>query len=238
VLDWAKVRGYRQGENPARWKGHLDHLLPARQAVNGGTRHFAAMPYAGVSAFMGRLRALDSIEANCLEFLVLSAARLGQACEATWAEVDLRERTWTIPAARMKAGRDHRVALPDRAMEILERQLKEHPDSAYVFPRQGGRRPVATRSVWVTCKKIAPEVSVHGFRSSFRDWAAEQTTYPRELAELALAHSIGSEVERAYLRTDLLQRRRALQQDWADHCAPRPVDSGGVVPLRKRRRRG
>jgi integrase len=190
-----------------------------------------------VPSFVARLREQDSPEARCLEFLILTAARLGQACEAAWAEINLTEKTWTIPAERMKAGRDHRVALSDRALAILARQRADHPDSVYVFPRKGGRRPLATRLVWVLCKRIAKsDISVHGFRSSFRDWAAEQTNYPREVAELALAHRVGTEVERAYMRSDLLQRRRALQADWAAYCgSPRPAPDT-VVPLRRRRR--
>ena len=235
-MDWAKVRGFRSGENPARWKGHLDHLLPDRQAVRR-IRHFAALPYAEVPSFVARLREQDSTEARCLEFLILTAARLGQACEAAWPEINLAERTWTIPGTRMKAGRDHRVALSAPALVILAQQQANHPDSKYVFPREGGRRPLATRLVWATCKRIAKsDISVHGFRSSFRDWAAEQTTYPREVAELALAHRVGTEVERAYMRSDLLQRRRALQEDWAAYCGSlRPVPDT-VVPLRGRRR--
>jgi integrase len=236
VLDWAKVRGFRQGENPARWKGHLDHLLPDRHAVRA-TKHFAAMPYAEVPAFLARLRAQDGTEARCLEFLVLTAARLAQACEATWAEIDLSEGTWTIQGSRMKTGRDHRVALPVRAKAILARQRADHPASLYVFPRRGGRLPLATRLVWATCKRMAgTDASVHGFRSSFRDWAAERTAYPREVAELALAHRVGTEVEQAYLRSDLLQRRRALQEDWNAYCTSTPTIADSVLPVRIRRR--
>jgi integrase len=236
VLDWAKVRGFRQGENPARWKGHLDHVLPHREAVNG-TKNFPALPYAKLPAFVARLQEQDSTEARCLEFLILTAARLGQACGALWGEIDLGERTWKIPGSRMKTGREHRVALCDHAMAILARQRADHPDSDYVFPRDNGRRPVATRQVWATCKAIA-QVTVHGFRSSFRDWAAEQTNYPREMAELALAHRVGTAVERAYLRSDMLDRRRALQQDWGAFCTSTPVASKTVVPLRRKRRHG
>jgi integrase len=236
VLDWSKVRGFRQGENPARWKGHLDHLLPDHHAVKG-TKHFAALPYAEVPSFLARLREQDSTEARCLEFLILTAARLAQACEATWAEVNLAERTWTISGPRMKARRDHRVALSDRAMAILGRQRADYPTSIYVFPRKGGRLPLATRLVWATCKRVAKtDVSVHGFRSSFRDWVAEQTSYPREVAELALAHRVGTEVERAYMRSDLLQRRRALQEDWSAYCASTPIAPDLVVQLPRRRR--
>jgi integrase len=186
---------------------------------------------------MARLHEQNSTEARCLEFLILTEARLSQACEPPWMEIDLGERTWTIPGSRMKTGREHRVALCDRAMAILARQRADHPDSDYVFSRDNGRRPVATRQVWTTCKAIA-QVTVHGFRSSFRDWAAEQTTYPREMAELALAHRIGTAVERAYLRSDMLDRRRALQQDWDAFCTSTPIASKTVVPLRRGRRHG
>jgi integrase len=173
VLDWAKVRGFRQGENPARWKGHLDHVLPHREKINGGSKNFAAMSYAQVPAFVARLHEQDTVEARCLEFLILTAARLSQACGAPWSEIDLAARTWVIPAQRMKTGRSHRVALCDRAMAILERQRADYPNSAFVFPRDNGRRAVATRQVWATCKRIDGKITVHGFRSSFRDWAAE-----------------------------------------------------------------
>jgi integrase len=236
VLDWAKVRGYRAGENPARWKGHLDHLLPVHRAVNGA-KHHAALPYAELPTFMAQLRKRNSSPARCLEFLILTEARLEQACAAGWDEINLQERIWTIPGRRMKSGRDHRVALCRRAMDMLEGQRKHHPDNAYVFPGAGGRGPQPTRQVWVICKRINRDITVHGFRSTFRDWAAEQTTYPREVAELALAHLVGSEVERAYMRSDLLQRRRALQEDWGSYCTSTPAEATSVVPLRRRRRR-
>jgi integrase len=237
VLDWAKVRGYRTGENPARWRGHLDKLLPARGKVRKA-RHHAALPYGELPAFMARLREQDSTAARALEFLILTAARLQQACAAGWEEISFPERTWTIPGARMKSGRDHRVPLCRRAMAILERQRKDHSDGVYVFPRPGGRFSLATRLVWATCKRVEPGVTVHGFRSTFRDWAAERTTHPREIAELALAHSIGTEVERAYLRSDLLARRQKLQEAWGRFCISTPTGSGSVVPLRRKRRRG
>jgi integrase len=232
VLDWAKVRGYRSGENPARWKGHLDHLLPDRQKVKR-TKNFRALPYAEVPAFMARLREQDTVEARCLEFLILTAARLSQACDTPRSEIDLEGRMWTIPAARMKTDRQHRVALPKRAIEILKRQQKDSPTSDYAFPRDHGRRPVASRQVWVTCKAIA-KVTVHGFRSSFKTWVAEQTIYPREAAEIALAHAVGDAVEQAYMRGDMLERRRALQEDWAAFCASTPRVPDTVVPLRRR----
>ena len=234
VLDNAKVRGLRSGENPARWKGHLDHLLPDRQAVKS-TKHFTALSYNEVPAFMARLREEDSVEARCLEFLILTAARLTQACEAPWSEIgDLVERTWTIPGERMKTGGEHRVALSERAVAILTRQRADHPDSRFVFPRRNSRGPVPTRTVWALCKGLG-DTTVHGFRSCFKTWATEETTYPRDISELALAHTIGSAVIAAYLRSDLLRMRRALLEDWARYCASPPsTGSHTVVPMRSR----
>ena len=180
VLDWAKVRGLRQGENPARLRGHFDHILPDARSV-ARVRHFVALPHAEVPAFMARLREVDGPEAACLEFLILAAARLSEACGALWAEINLTERVWVIPGTRMKANREHRVALPDRAIAILARQRAE-TSGPNIF---GGRRPLPSHRVWKLCKQIAGDhtVTVHGFRSAFRDWTAERTSYPREVAD-------------------------------------------------------
>ena len=223
VLDWAKVRGYRSGENPARWKGHLDHLLPARKQVNGG-KHFAALPYAQAPAFMARLRAVPTIEARCLEFLILTIARLTTACEAAWSEIDFKQKLWTIPKQRMKTGEEHVVPLCDRALAILHQLRADHPTSELVFPRQDGRKPIAGRQVWVEARRLAGNgITVHGFRSTFRDWATnDRADYPDTMVEIALAHEVGSEAKRAYLRTKMVERRRELMAAWSAYCAGRP----------------
>jgi integrase len=220
VLDWAKVKGFRQGENPARWKGHLDQLLPARKAVNGG-KHFAALPYAKIPALMARLRTIDSIEARALEFLILTASRLTQACHAEWSEIDFKTGRWTIPDERMKAGEEHIVPPCPRALEIL-RKLHEagHPGSEFVFPRQGGRKPISTRAVWDLARQLSGGATVHGFRSSFRDWATDhRADYPDTMIEIALAHKVGNEAKRAYLRTKMVERRREMMAVWSAYCA-------------------
>jgi integrase len=226
VLDWAKVRGLRQGENPARWKGHLDQLLPSRKSINGG-KHFAALPYAQAPALMARLRAIDSIEARCLEFLILTASRLTQACHAPWSEIDFKTGRWTIPDERMKTGEAHIVPLCKRALEIL-RALREagHPGSEFIFARQGSRKPISTRSVWDLARRLSGGATVHGFRSSFRDWATEhRADYPDTMIEIALAHKVGNETKRAYLRTKMISRRREMMMAWSAYCAGQPSSS-------------
>jgi integrase len=218
VLDWAKVRGLRSGENPARWKGHLDQLLPGRKAVNG-SKNFAALPYAQAPSLMARLAAIDTIEARCLEFLILTSSRLAQACHAPWREFNLVEaKLWTIPEDRMKTGEEHIVPLCDRALEILRKLKADHPDSEFVFSRQGGRKPISTRSVWVLAKKLSG-TTVHGFRSTFRDWATDhRADYPDTMIEIALAHKVGNETKRAYLRTKMIERRREMMAAWSAYC--------------------
>jgi integrase len=225
VLDWAKVKGFRQGENPARWKGHLDQLLPGRKVVNG-SKHFAALPYAQAPALMARLRAIDTLEARALEFLILTAAREEQACHAEFSEIDFKAGKWTIPAERMKATEEHVVPLCSRALEILRELHKaSHPGGGFVFSRQGGRKPISTRSVWVLAKKLSG-ATVHGFRSTFRDWAtAHRADYPDTMIEIALAHKVGNETKRAYLRTRMIERRREMMAAWSAFCAGRSSDS-------------
>ena len=230
ILDWARVRGYRAGENPARWRGHLDHLLPARSKVRR-VEHHAALPYVVVGGFMGKLRQESSIAARALEFLILTAGRLGEVRGATWDEVDLSSRTWTIPAERMKAKKEHRVPLGDAAVAVLKRMHNvRHSD--LVFPGTLAGKQIAPMTMWLLVKRLADvDVNIHGFRSTFRDWAAEQTAFPAELAEMALAHSVGSAVEAAYRRTDLFDKRRKLMDAWAEFCG-RPAVGGKVVAMR------
>jgi len=216
VLDAAKAKGFRQGENPARWRGHLDHLLPKQSKLTRG--HHAAMPYEHVAAFVGRLRETDSLGALALEFCILTAARSGEVVGARWSEIDLDKRVWTLPPHRMKAGREHRVPLSERAVAIL-RQLAEIKTSDFIFPGRRKNRPLSHRAMNKTLHRTtADTVTVHGFRSSFRDWAGNETHFPREIMETALAHAIGNQVEQAYRRSDALEKRRKLMEAWASYC--------------------
>jgi len=229
VLDWATARGYRQGENPARWRGHLENLLPARSKVQR-VEHHAALPYAEIGAFMVELRARESIAACALAFVVLTAARTGEAIGARWNEIDLAERLWTVPAERMKAGKEHRVPLSDVALTILDK-LGKVRQGDFVFPGAKPDKPLSQMAMAMTLRRIGRgELTVHGFRSTFRDWAAEQTSFPAEVAEMALAHVVGDKVEAAYRRGDLFEKRRALAGAWAAYCAG--VAEGNVVPLK------
>jgi integrase len=196
VLGWAQVRGFRSGDNPARWRGHLQELFPAKGKIQK-TKHHLAMPYAEVPAFMVELRRNNSLTALALEFTILTAARSGEVLGAKWSEVDLVAKTWTIPAGRMKAGREHRVPLSGRALEILAS-----------LPREGERVFPLTHTSMSELLRRGRDVTVHGFRSSFRDWVAERTSYPNHVAEAALAHAVADKVEKAYRRTDLFEKRR------------------------------
>jgi integrase len=207
VLDWAKARGYRAGENPARWRGHLDSLLPARGKVRK-VEHHPALPYDELADFIAELRGQEGIASRALEFLILTAARTGEVIGARWDEIDLGEKVWVVPAARMKAGREHRVPLSAAAVAILE-QMQEVREGDFVFP--GGKRgkPLSNMAMLAVLKRIdRGDLTNHGFRSSFRDWAAERPNFPREVAEMALAHTVGDKVEAAYRRGDLFQKRR------------------------------
>jgi integrase len=232
ILDWAKVRGYRTGENPARWRGHLDHLLPAPAKVRT-VRHHPALPYAKIGTFMERLREETSVSAHALEFLILTAGRLGEVAGATWNEIDLRNRVWTVPGTRMKSGKEHRVPLSTTAVALLTK-LAEVRNSDLVFFGTRPGAPLSRSAVPLIAKRLGVNIAVHGFRSTFRDWAAEQTNFPREVAEMALAHRVGSDVERAYQRSDLFEKRRELMEAWAQFCA-KPTASGAVVAFSSRR---
>ncbi len=233
VLSWAKVRGYRDGENPAQWRGHLDHLLPAKSKVRR-VRHHAALPYGEVGAFMALLREVTSITARALEFLILTATRTGETLGARWDEIDLGARMWTIPAGRMKAGNEHRVPLPARAITILK-MMAEIQQSEFVFPGAKQGRPLSQMSLTMLLRRMGRDhVTVHGFRSSFRDWAAECTSFPREVAEMALAHAVSDAVEAAYRRGDLFEKRRKLMGAWAAFCE-REQTSAKVVLIKRGR---
>lgn len=217
VLDAAKAKGFRQGENPARWRGHLDHLLPRPSKLTRG--HHAAMPYESVAAFMGKLRERNAVAALALEFCILTAARSGEVLGARWTEIDLDKEVWTIPANRMKAGREHRVPLPDPAVAILKR-LAETNTGDFVFPGQSAQRPLSNMAMEMILRRMEIDsATVHGFRSSFRDWAGNETSFPREVVETALAHVIGDKAEQAYRRSDALEKRRKLMEAWAVYCS-------------------
>jgi integrase len=228
VLDWAAVRGYRTGDNPARWRGHLQEVLPARNKLQ--RRHFDALPYAEVPAFMEKLRAVAGVPARALEFTILTAARSGETRFAVWSEFDLQAATWTVPAARMKAHREHRQPLASRVIELL-RALPTIKGSDAVFIGGAGGA-LGSGAMAAVLKQLNSAVTIHGFRSSFRDWSAERTNYPREVCELALAHNIGSAVEKAYMRSDLIAQRRKLMEAWAAYCAVSAAETGAVIPLK------
>lgn len=217
VLDAARAKGFRTAENPARWRGHLDHLLPKQQKLARG--HHAAMPYADVPNFLEALRKRDSVASSALEFLILTAARSGEVLGARWDEVDVEARVWTVPASRMKASREHRIPLSGRACTIVKR-LSRVKTSELIFPGQMRGKPLSPTALEMVLRRMKIEkVTVHGFRSSFRDWAGNETQFPRELAEQALAHVIGDKAEQAYRRSDALERRRALMVAWERFCA-------------------
>lgn len=232
VLDWATVRGYRQGENPARWKGHLDKLLPARSKV-AKVEHHAALPYAELGSFMKALRAQEGVAATGLEFAILTATRTSETLNATWNEFDLDAGIWTIPPERMKAGKEHRVPLSARALEILK-AMKAIEQSDYVFPGARVKRPLSNMAFLMTLRRMGRHnLTAHGFRSTFRDWAAEMTAYSHEVAEMALAHTVGDKVEAAYRRGDLFEKRRRIMEDWATYCDRTPEQTAEVVGIRR-----
>lgn len=229
VLDAAKAKGYRSGENPAVWRGHLANLLPKRKKLSRG--HHAAMPYEDVPAFLANLRSREGIAALALEFTILTAARTGETFGARWKEIDLKAALWVVPGPKMKAGREHRVPLTPRAVEILTElaTLGTDPD-AHVFPGKKEGRPLSVMAMDMLLRRMKVDFTVHGFRSSFRDWAGEETSFPREIAEAALAHVVGDETERAYRRGDALEKRRKLMVAWANYCEPRKP--GTVVDIK------
>jgi integrase len=236
ILDFAKVREFRDGENPARWRGHLDKLLPARSKVRE-VKHHSALPYAELPAFLTRLREQEGISARALEFTILTAARTGESIGATWGEINWTDKLWIIPGARMKGVREHRVPLCDRALAIL-RQTKPADDianAAKQFIFGGGKpgRPLSNMAFLMLLRRMGrADLTAHGFRSSFRDWAAERTNFPSEVAEMALAHVVGNKVEAAYRRGDLFDKRRRLMGAWADFLSKAPADTAKVVSLR------
>lgn len=216
ILDYARVRGYRSGENPARWKGHLDHILPATGDV-AKVRHHASLPYAQMPAFWPRLQAQDGLGARALELCILTATRTGDVLGARWSEFDLDSRVWEIPGLRMKAGADHRIPLSGPALTLL-RKLAAIRLGDYVFPGQHITRPLSNMSMAMVLRRMKLDVTPHGFRSTFRTWIAEQTNFPHEVAEAALAHTQGDKVVAAYQRGDLFAKRANLMDAWAAFC--------------------
>jgi integrase len=254
ILDAAKAKGHREGENPARWRGHLDHLLPRPSKLTRG--HHAAMAYEAVPAFIGQLRDREATAALALEFCILTAARTGEVLGAKWPEIDLEKKLWTVPAARMKAGREQRVPLSPRAVSVLER-VAQPKVGEYVFPGQQTdkpdrsderptgnssktppSRPMSSMAMEMMLRRMkVQDATVHGFRSSFRDWAGNESSFPREIIEAALAHVIGDKSEQAYRRGDALEKRRKLMEAWGEYCEPRAA-AGNVIGLAATRRRG
>jgi integrase len=224
VLDAARARGFigRNEANPARWRGHLDKLLPKRAKLTRG--HHAAMPYTDVPVFVAELRQRQAIAARALEFCILTAARSGEALAARWDEIDLDLKVWTVPPARTKAAREHRVPLSESAVAIL-REMASLRSGDFIFPGQRPGRPLSGTAFELLLRRAKSPFTAHGFRSSFRDWAGNETHFPRELAEHALAHVIGDKAEQAYRRSDALSRRRELMDAWARHCKGAPGEN-------------
>ena len=229
ILTWATVSGYRKGDNPARWKGHLDAILPKPSKVRR-KKHFPALPWQEIGGFIVELRKRNGMAVRCLEFIILTVCRSREARLATWDEIDMENRTWTIPDARMKTGKEHKVPLTDDAAKILL-ALPTFKGSNYVFtaPRGG---PLSDMALSMICRRMKVKAVPHGFRSTFRDWCAENTNFPREVAEMALAHTVGNAVEAAYRRGDLFSKRRKLMEAWSGFC--NQVQTGATVtPIRR-----
>lgn len=216
VLDFARVKGWRDGDNPARWRGHLENILPKRDKSQ--IQHYAALPYDDLPAFYKEIGERDALAARALELLILTASRTSEVLKAKWDEFDFEKAIWTVPAERIKIRKDHRIPLPDAALEIL-RPLYETRVSEFVFPGQKQGKPLSNLAMEMMLRRMnRKDITVHGFRSTFRDWCGDKTSFPRELAEAALSHKVGSDVEQAYRRSDALERRRRLMEAWANYC--------------------
>lgn len=217
VLDWATVRGLRSGDNPARWRGHLDKLLPSRAKVSK-VKHHAALPYSDIKPFMAQLRQQEGVSAKALEFSVLTACRTNEVLSATWQEIDFKKAIWTIPSERMKAGKEHRVPLSTPVLSILQKLHPNEPQ-AHIFPGAKKGKGLSNMAFLTLLRRMSRhDITAHGFRSTFREWAGEQTNFAREVAEQALAHSLPDKVEAAYMRGDLFEKRQALMNEWAEFC--------------------
>jgi len=231
ILDYAGVRGWRQGENPARWRGYLEKLLPKKTKVRA-VAHHPALPFAELPAFVRRLRQEGGMAARALEFAILTAARTGEVIGAQWNEIDRDAKLWTIPGERMKGRREHRVPLSEAALALLD-ALGQQRIGEFVFVGGKTGRPLSNMAMLVLLRRMKrADLTVHGFRSTFRDWAAERTSFQNEVIEMALAHAIGDKVEAAYRRGDLFEKRMRLIEAWAGYCQSTPA-AGAVVPLRR-----
>jgi len=217
VLAFARVKGWRSGENPAIWRGNLDALLPAAAKLKGNN-HFTAMAYSDLPAFFGKLSEIDGMGATALKFLILTAGRTGEVLNARWDEIDLKRGLWTVPAERMKARKEHVVPLSDGALEILQ-ELSKARVSEWVFPGMKPGKPLSNMALVMTLRRLEVDATAHGFRSSFRDWVGDETDFDPSLAEAALAHTLSSKVEAAYRRKTAIEKRRVMMQAWAGHCA-------------------
>jgi integrase len=223
ILDWARVRGFRSGENSARWRGHLDHLLP-KTSKTKAKKHHPALSYAELPAFMAKLREQDSTAARALEFTILTAARSGEVLKARTDEINLGDKVWIVPPDHSKTGIEHRIPLSVRALE-----LSNCPGSA-LFPGRHPDKAIGKMAMRDLLERLGhDDVTVHGFRSAFRDWCGDHTAFAREVAEAALGHRVGNEVERAYRRGDELDKRRKLMEAWATYCASPPAESSDTV---------
>lgn len=231
VLDWAAARKYRDGDNPARWRGHLDKLLPKPTKV-AKVKHHPAIGLDQAHAFTVALRAMDGIAPRALEWALLTAARSGEVRGATWAEIDTTAKVWVLAADRMKAGKEHRVPLSAAALKLLADLPRLSNDHNLIFPGARGG-PLSDMALTAVMRRMGVDAVPHGMRSTFRDWAAERTSFPRDLAEMALAHTIGSDVEAAYRRGDMLERRREMMDAWAGFLNT-PPPAGNVVPLARK----
>ena len=236
VLDYAKSREWRSGENPARWRGHIANLLPKRTKV-AKVEHHAALPWAEIGTFMAALRAREAVAARALEFLILTAARTGEVLGARWSEMDMRRKIWTVPADRMKAGREHRVPLSAAAAAIVtsvKALRRSEIEDGYVFPGGKTKLPLSQMAMLMLLRRMERDaITTHGFRSTFRDWAAEATGFPHEMAEIALAHTVADKVEAAYRRGDMIEKRRRMMDDWAAFCAKAEAHGDNVTPIRR-----
>jgi integrase len=241
ILGWATTSGFRQGDNPARWKGHLENLLPARAKVRK-VKHHPALPYEEIGSFMADLRDEEGVAAEALAFTILTAVRTNETIEAVWVEIDLAGKMWIIPPGRMKADKEHRVPLSSAAIAILERmatlapQINGAPDPKVpVFPNSRSGEPLSNNAMLKLLKRMGrDDVTVHGFRSTFTDWAAEETNFPSEVRDMALAHAVSDEVEEAYRRGDLFKKRVQIMEAWARQCTAgrKPSASDNVVQIR------
>jgi integrase len=217
ILSRAASRGHRSGENPARWRSHLENVLPARSRV-APVRHHAALPYSEIGRFIQQLRLQTGVAARALEFTILCATRTTETIAAEWDEINLAEKVWTIPAHRMKAKREHRIPLSQRAVEILE-NLNRAPNGRLVFTRPGDQAHLSNGAMLALLDRMGrDDITTHGFRSTFKDWASEQTSFAPEVSEMALAHAVPGKVEAAYRRGDMFEKRRRLMDKWADYC--------------------